>query len=407
MMNTNNVPPDKLIKREPGFFLLFLVYAAFIALGMPDGLFGVAWPTMRKGFNVPIDAVGMAMITSTAGYLLSSFFSGRLIAKISISGLLTLSCALTGAGLIADCIVPAWIWFVFIGLALGFGAGGIDAGLNTYVAANFANRQMHWLHACYGIGITTGPFLMTAGLQTFGDWRPGYLIVGSLQLLLAMAFVLSMSEWKKFDTAENAESEKKLTDYDTPVLETLMHAQTWFGILLFFFYSGTEVALGFWAYTILTEARGIAPAIAGILAGGYYAMFTIGRIISGIYSKYVSADKIVFISLFLAIAGSFLLWFNINPVISLIGMIITGFAIAPVFPSLVSGTSNRVGKRHAGNAIGMQMSAAAIGSACMPALMGIIAGNISVEAITAALVGLFFLILLLFVISMKCNKLSV
>jgi fucose permease len=266
---------------------------------------------------------------------------------------------------------------------------------------------MHWLHACYGIGITTGPFLMTAGLQTFGNWRPGYLIVGSLQLLLAMAFALSMSEWKKFDATESAGAEKKLTDYDTPVLKTLMHPQTWFGILLFFFYSGAEVALGFWAYTILTEARGIIPAIAGILAGSYYAMFTIGRIISGIYSKYISADKIVFISIFIAIAGSFLLWLNINPVISLIGMIVTGFAIAPVFPSLVSGTSKRVGKRHASNAIGMQMSAAAIGSACMPALMGIIARNMSVEAITAALVGLFFLIALLFIISVKFNKQNV
>ena len=44
---------------RPAFLILFLVYAAFIALGMPDGLFGVAWPTMRKGFGVPIDAIKM------------------------------------------------------------------------------------------------------------------------------------------------------------------------------------------------------------------------------------------------------------------------------------------------------------------------------------------------------------
>jgi len=398
-MPANNTNKVHII--SPGISLLLLVYAAFIALGMPDGMFGVAWPTMRKGFGIPIDAVGMSMIAGTAGYLLSSFFSGRLIAKISIGGLLTLSCALTGATLITYCLVPSWMWYVSAGLVSGFGAGGIDAGLNTYMAANSGNRQMHWMHACYGIGITTGPFIMTAGLQTFRSWRPGYLATGSLQILLAAAFAFSMRAWNRFDAANRGAQRKKLTDYDTPLLKTLAYGPALAGMLLFLLCSGTEASLGFWAYSILTEARGVAPVAAGILAGGYFAMFTVSRILSGIYAKHIQWKIIVFGCIILALAGSLLLRLKINPVISMAGMVIAGFAIAPIFPAMVSGTSSRVGDSHASNAIGMQMSAASIGSACIPALMGILARRFSVEAITGAIIALFAVILLVFIAALR------
>ena len=45
--------------------------------GYPDGLFGVAWPSIRLDFNVPLDAVGLLLFMSTTGYLTSSFFSGK------------------------------------------------------------------------------------------------------------------------------------------------------------------------------------------------------------------------------------------------------------------------------------------------------------------------------------------
>lgn len=389
---------------KPGALILFLVYASFIALGMPDGLFGVAWPTMRKGYGVPIDAVGLAMIFGTVGYLLTSFLAGRLIAKLSIGGLLTLSCAVTGVGLVACCLVPSWLWYSILCLALGAGGGGVDAGLNTYVASHLGERHMHWMHACYGIGVTTGPFLMMAGLTAFGSWRPGYLAVGALQLALAAVFAYSMTTWNRFEAVNRDGAEKKLTDYDTPLRETLMHPPTWMGMLLFFLYTGGEIGLGFWAYSILTEARGVEPAVAGVLAGGYYAMFTVGRIVSGFYVNRLPAGRLILGGLVAALAGSMLLWLNLHPIVSLAGMVVTGFAIAPVFPSLMSSTADRVGARHAGNTIGMQMAAAGTGAACLPGLMGVLARRVSVEAITAAIMGLFALVLVLFIANLRPRR---
>ena len=48
---------------------------------------------------------------------------------------------------------------------------------------------------------------------------------------------------------------------------------------LFFLYTGVELGLGLWIYSLLTESRGVAQEVAGIVTGGYWAMFTVGRIL--------------------------------------------------------------------------------------------------------------------------------
>ena len=55
-----------------------------------------------------------------------------------------------------------------------------------------------------------------------------------------------------------------------------------------------------------------------------------------------------------------LLWWNPTAWIGLLGVVIIGFFIAPIFPGLVSGTSGRVGPRYAANTIGMQIGAAGL-----------------------------------------------
>ena len=185
------------VKAYPRIGLVILAYVAFIALGMPDGLLGVAWPSIRAGFSIPLDAVGMLISTAVTGYLISSFLSGPLIARLGVGRVLAASCALTGVGLIGYTLVPEWWMMVLLGLVAGLGAGAIDAGLNTYVAAHFGEGLMQWLHACYGIGVTLGPIIMTIALTTLNSWRVGYRVVGGFQLALAACFVLTLAMWDK------------------------------------------------------------------------------------------------------------------------------------------------------------------------------------------------------------------
>jgi fucose permease len=242
-------------KEHPRAGLILLAFIAFVALGLPDGLLGVGWPSIRAGFGLPLDAIGMLLIAAVAGYMTSSFLSGFLLARVGVGRMLAASCFITGLALIGYTLVPEWWMMVLLGVFAGLGAGAIDAGLNTYVAANFGERVMQWLHASWGIGITIGPIIMTIGLSTFETWRFAYRVVGVFQLALAVGFALTLGMWNQKAAPTGAEPEKRLTDYRTPIGATLLRPRVWLSVLLFFLYVGAETSLGTWTYTLLTESR--------------------------------------------------------------------------------------------------------------------------------------------------------
>lgn len=377
------------VKTYPKLSLIVLAYVAFIALGMPDGLLGVAWPSIQVSFSIPLDAIGMLLAATVSGYLTSSFLSGPLIARWGVGSVLAGSCIMTGLGLIGYTLVPFWWMMVLLGILAGLGAGAIDAGLNTYVAAHFGEGLMQWLHASYGVGVTLGPIIMTIALTTLDSWRAGYRTVGGFQLVLAAAFLLTLPLWNRKDTSAGNEEPKRLTDYNTPMSETLRQPQVWLSALLFFLYVGAEVSLGTWTYSLLIESRGIDPALAGLWAGSYWATFTVGRVVAGLYAKRVGVNLIVRGSLIAALLGAMLLVWNPVEVANLMAVALIGFAIAPVFPALMSGTSQRVGAHFAANTIGLQMAATGLGTAMIPSLLGILARQASLEVIPICLVVVF------------------
>ena len=66
-----------------------------------------------------------------------------------------------------------------------------------------------------------------------------------------------------------------------------------------------------------------------------------------------------------------------------------GFAIAPIFPAFMSGTSRRVGVHFAANTIGMQMTMTGLGTAVIPSLLGVLARRFSLEVIPICLAVVF------------------
>lgn len=367
--------------------LITLIFLSFIALGMPDGLLGVGWPTIRADFGIPLDAIGWLLFSVMSGYLASSFFSGELLKRWRVGKVLIVSCLITGAGLIGYTLVSSWWMMVALGVLAGLGAGAIDSGLNAYVADNFGPGLMQWLHASYGIGVTSGPLVMTYFLSQFNAWRPGCVLVGGFQLLLAFTFWLTLPMWQsKGANSGEHDEEPYPASQKASVWQTIAHPTAWIGFVLFFLYTGSEVTVGTWTYSLLTEARGVQPEFAGLFAGSYWFMFTIGRILAGLVTRKLDIRRLVLICFSAALLGAALLLWNPFALSELVAVGVIGFAFAPIFPGLVSGTLARVGRTHMDNAIGIQMAFASLGGTALTSLVGLAARRWGLEVMPAAMV---------------------
>lgn len=397
--------------------LICLCFVAFISLGLPDGLLGVAWPGIRADFNQPLDALGWLLVATTSGYMISSFFSGAVSRQFGIGRLLAISCIATGLALIGFTLVPVWVAFVMLGTLVGIGAGAIDAGLNTYVAEHYSERLMQWLHASFGIGITLGPLIMTATLNLSGQWSPGYWLVGSAQVFLGLCFYFSAKLW---EAPAPASAEPTLTEdagkvalshqdktSDVPTASMLTSLKTpavWLSMGLFFSYTGLELTLGLWGYSLLTESREVDTGAAGLWIAIYWGMFTLGRMVAGVFANRTGNHRLVTGSLMLALVGAVLLAWNPVAWVGLLAIGLIGFAFAPVFPGLVSGTRMRVGKAHLANTMGMQIAAAGIGAASLPALAGVLAEQVSLEIVPGFLIVFIAVLSLLYSASRRLGR---
>ncbi len=372
-MEIANVRPNNTIK--PAAFLVVVTYLAFISLGLPDGLLGIAWPFMSARSNVPLDYLGILLLGFTSGYLSTSSTSGKIMKHISLGMLLTVSCLLTALSLIAYALVDAWHIMIVASFFLGSGGGAIDSSINTFAATKFSASTVNWLHAFYGVGATTGPLVVTLMLSIDLKWYHAYITVALIQFSLALLFLLTRTRWQ---VSSGVEEHHSSSEY----LQTLKLPIVWVSVIIFFLYTGLEQGFGQWLFTILTESRGMSEESAGLLTGSYWGSLTIGRVIFGILLTKIPVRRVLFGAMIGIVAGITFFTVNLGSITTITGIVILGIAVAPVFPSLISITPERIGKEHSATAIGAQISMAMLGGALVPGFAGSLSDGFGLEVIS-------------------------
>ncbi len=365
---------------------------------MPSGVLGVAWPSIRASFVLSLDAIGSLFIARTAGYVLSGYSNGRLVSKLGIGRFMALSGTVGGLGMLGYAVAPSWGVMVLCALLAGIGTGAIDAGMNTYFAANHSPSLMNWLHACFGLGAALAPAMTTAVLGSGYSWRWSYVVVAVCLELTAFCFALTAGAWrlKKGVPLEPETTESNSSPARVRAIDTLQLPAAWLAITMFFVYTGLEVSGGQWPYTLFTEARGIGPTTAGVWVSIYWASLTVGRILFGLAASRFGIDPLLRVGMLGSVCGTALLWWNPTHATSFVGLALLGFALAPIFPLSISNTPHQIGARHAPNALGFQVAAASLGIAALPGLGGVLAERLGLEIIGPLLLVLAVLMLVLY-----------
>lgn len=373
-----------------GTLLIVLAYVGFVSLGLPDGLLGVATPSIRASFGLAPEDIGALLISFTAGYLLSSFVSGPAVAHAGVGALLAASCLATAASLAGYATTTSWAVMLACAVLSGLGAGAIDVGLNTWVATHHGARTVNWLHACYGVGASTGPVLMTAVLASDRSWRHGYALVGAGQLVLALGFASTRRLWSApGDVSDDVLAPEREAAHASPraaahvvaVRATLRLPAAWLGAACFFLYTGLEATTGVWTYSMLTQSRGVPIAEAGLWVSAFWGGLTVGRFLFGFVAERAPLASLLRASLAAIALGALLLALDAGAAASAAGLVLCGLAMAPIFPSLIATTPERVGLGHTGNAVGLQVAAATLGASLVPAATGVLVGREGLEVV--------------------------
>ncbi|MFL6617332.1 MAG: MFS transporter, partial [Povalibacter sp.] len=305
--------------------LLILSFVGFIALGLPDAVIGVAWPSIRAHFSVPIDALGPLFITATTGSVIASTSSGAILNRLGIGSLLAVSCLVTAIALFGYTLAPSWSVMVALGLLTGLGAGAIDSAINTHAAVQYSARVVNVLHAFYAVGAAGGPALMTATLATGRSWKSGYWIIVAVEVTLAIAFIVTRSLWPPAGHVHQGQRPAKL-------LETLQVRKVQLSLIVFLIYTGCEVAAGAWVFSLLYEARHVATAAAGTAVTLYWFGLFGSRLGYAFLPVGVRPTRVIGVCISAALLSMIVLALHIHPFIDTAAITLVGFASGPIFP---------------------------------------------------------------------------
>ena len=381
--------------------LLAVIYLSFISLGLPDGLLGAAWPTMYKQFDVPVSWSGIIFTIISAGTIVSSLQSDRLTRKLGTGKVTMLSVATTALALFGFATCDSFWMLCLWAIPYGLGAGSVDASLNNYVALHYESKHMSWLHCMWGIGATTGPYIMGALLSSGHVWNKGYSTIGIVQIVLTLVIMFSLPLWKSRASVNDGGNvdDKPLKLKDIFKIKGAKEV-----MLMFFCYCSLEQTAGLWASSYLVLNRGIDENTAATFASLFFLGITVGRALSGFLTMIFDNHTMIRIGCAIIGLGTVMILLPLSDVLVLAGFVIVGLGCAPVYPCIIHSTPEHFGADKSQAMVGVQMASAYVGTCIMPPLFGAIADWINISLLPVYLLAI--LIIMIVMHEMACKKTS-
>ena len=366
--------------------LLIVSYIAFIGLGVPDSLFGTAWPAIYTDLNLPVSWASIVTIIVSCGTITSSLLSSWLISRFGTGKITAVSTLMTALALLGFSCSDSMLWLWLCAIPLGLGAGSIETALNNYVALHYKASHMNFLHCFYGIGVSLSPYLMSLALSK-GTWEGGYRAVFWFQLAIAALTALALPLWKKVRHAQNGEeAEETPRVLSFPALMKMPKVRM--ACLVFIGYCALEYTCGTWGSTFLVNAKGAAADTAARMVTFYYVGLALGRFLSGVLAGLLHSRQLVKIGQMILLAAVVSLFLPLPFAFCSVSLFFIGLGNGPIFPNMLHLTPELFGKDLSQAVIGAEMATSYIGVLLAPALFGLIAQNV-----TAALFPVYLLVL--------------
>jgi len=372
-----------------------VVFGAFAA---PIGMLGAAWPEGRLRVDRPAEALGLVVTGYGLGRLSTSATAIAILRRTAIGPATAAVCVALAAAQVVMATTGTYVVLVAAATTVGLASGVLDSLGNRYQTAVRDVRQAGLVTGAYGVGATAFPALVAVT-----SWTTGFLVgagaavvAAALSLSRAVAWppALGAHRGEHRRTGPPAEEGHAPDGVDQPdaaprTAGAVRAAAAW-SLAAFALFCTLEIVTGNWAATYLEEGRGTSGRAAGLAAAAFWGGITVGRLLLGrlrrgprpllVASGVAATAMIVAVPLLPRPAAA-----AAYPLV--------GLALAPLFPTLMATTADRVGAGPAGRLGGHQLLAMNLGGTALSALVGLLVGVWDAEAVgwtavALALVGL-------------------
>lgn len=348
--------------------LLAVIYLIFVSLGLPDSLLGSGWPKMQVEFGVPSSYAGYVFMMISAMTIISALLSPKLIQRLHVKWIVTVSIMLTIFGLLGFSFCTQYWMLLVCTIPYGLGAGAIDAAMNHYVANNYSGAVMNFLHCFYGVGAIISPYLMALAIKV-AHWNEGYRWTAFLQIGILLVVISSWSLWQQSDSKAD---ESKIDS--AGIKETIKQPGVMATLLAFFAYSAGEATCFLWVPSYFAGTRtGISSELVASFGSLIFGGLMLGRLIAGFIANRLGDRRMIRSGTMMELIGILLTALPIKGyLVAAIGFLIIGIGMGPIYPSIQHMAPINFGKRYSAAVIGLQMAFAYTGSTFMPTVFGIL-----------------------------------
>lgn len=364
MTTTERAPTARLGRR-----VLAGGFAGVALLGGSQALYGPAVPAFRRAFDIGVAAAGLGLpvhaTASFAGVALWGLLERRRVAAGPVLGAGTVAFAMGALGVSLATSLAAALTAIAV---LGLGFGVVMTGVNSLVARDprpTAAGLINALHAMFGLGAVALPVLLSVG-----GFRAAFvaLAVGGAAVLLPL--------WSARDPAP-ADTAGAATADPVPRSGIVVRFAA-----LYVTYLGVEAGIANWMATHLADLRWSEDAAARWTAA-FWLAFTVGRFAVAPIAVRTPPQRVVRLSLLLGAAA---LAIAHHDTAAPWAFVAAGLVLAPVFPTGLVWLARTAPEVRSGTTY--MLLAGSLGAAALPAVVGVAAARLGIQAVPSALLVL-------------------
>jgi FHS family glucose/mannose:H+ symporter-like MFS transporter len=345
----------------------FLLHAGFVLIGIITASLGPLIPVYTKIWGITDAQAGFFFpaqyFTSLLGVIATTWLLPRFgFSKVLGIGFLFLT---MGMGFLG--VSPWFLTAGCVGLA-GYGYGLTNPTTNvrgTQLPSKNVAAAVSLLNFSWGVGAVACPFLVAALVPRIGVRGFGLCVAA-----LTMAVCVTHFMRKVPTRAVTVERPKhSLADWK----HRLGIGQAVPLVLLFFLYVGVEASFGGWVAALEKRLPGSRQASALAIAPSvFYGCLLFGRGLAPVMLRRWSTLVITIGGILITASGGVAVAVTDNKAVLLVGVAAAGFGCASLFPVYVTWMA-QIFREDAGWIGALYFSAAALGGAILPQMVGIIA----------------------------------